>query len=69
MARTRKTVTIDEKIEIAQKKIDSIKVKLESAQAELNSLIAKKEEEKKDELWAVIENSGKSIEEIIDLIK
>lgn len=65
----RRTFSIDEKIDEAQKKVDTLKHKLEVAQSNLDSLIVKKNEEKKNELWVAIEKSGKSIDEIMDLVK
>ena len=65
----RRVIGIDEKISAAQKKVDTLKDKLRVAEEELNSLLSKKDDAKKEELWAAIEKSGKSLDDIINLVK
>jgi len=69
MARTKQTISIDEKIEKAQEAAEKTKEKYEAAVKELRILMDKKDALKKQELFKAIENSNKSFEEILNFLK
>mgnify|MGYP004564172565 CR=1 FL=1 len=68
MARTRRTITFDEKIEKAQAAVFQAKDKYDAAVEELNELQKKKQELQKQELLKAIEASPLSYEEILKLL-
>lgn len=68
MARTRRTITFDEKIEKAQAAVFRAKDKYDAAVEELNKLQKKKQELQKQELLKAIEASPLSYEEILKLL-
>ena len=68
MARTRRTIPLDEKIEKAQELVFQIKDKYDAAVEELNKLIKKKQELQRQELFKAIEASPRSYEEIINFL-
>lgn len=65
MARTRRTITLDEKIEKAQQAVFQAKDKYDVAVEELGKLQKKKQELQRQELLKAIEASEKSYDEII----
>lgn len=65
MARTRRTIPLDEKIEKAQAAVFQAKDKYDAAVEELNKLQKEKLELQKQELLKAIEESAKSYEEIM----
>lgn len=67
MARTRKTSreALEEKILKAQEDVDNYKEKYEAAKATLKELEAKRDEQQKEELMALMQSSKKSYEEIL----
>ena len=65
MARTRRTILLDEKIEKAQAAVFQAKDKYDAAVEELNKLQKKKRELQKQELLKAIEESTKSYDEIM----
>lgn len=65
----RRTISIDEKIERAKELVGRAKVKYDAAVNELESLMAKRDELKKEELIVAIMNSSKSYDEILKFIK
>ena len=65
MARTRRTISLDEKIEKAQAAVFQAKDRYGAAVEELNKLQKKKIELQKQELLKAIEESAKSYEEIM----
>ena len=65
MARTRRTISLDEKIEKAQAAVFQAKDRYDAAVEELNKLQKKKIELQKQELLKAIEESAKSYEEIM----
>lgn len=69
MARTRRTITIDEKIAKAQENVDKAKAKYDAAMAELDALMDKKDEMKRDQLIQAIENSSKSYDDILNFLQ
>lgn len=65
----RRSIPIDEKIERAQENVARAKERYDSALKELKMLLTKKEEKKREELIAVIDDCGISYDEIIKMIK
>ena len=63
MARTRRTISITEKIEAKKAEIAKLQEKLEKAEGELKELEAKADAEKKKELLELIMKSDKTEEE------
>ena len=68
MARTRRTITLDDKIEKAQQAVFQAKDKYDAAMEELNKLQKKKQELQRQELLRVIEASPRSYDEIIKFL-
>lgn len=68
MARTRRTISLDEKIEKAQAAVFLAKDKYDAAVEELNELLKKKREVQQQELLKVIEQSPRSYEEIMTFL-
>ena len=68
MARTRRTITLDEKIEKAQEVVFQTKDKYDAAVEELNKLLQKKQELQRKELLKAIEISQRSYDEIIKFL-
>ncbi len=64
----RRTISIDEKIAAQKEIVFSLKDKYEVALKELEKLIQKRKELQNKELLKAIENSNKSLEEIISFI-
>ena len=64
----RRTISLDEKIEKAQKEVAVTKNKYDTAVEELNKLLKKKQEIRNHELLRAIESSQKSYEEIISFL-
>jgi len=69
MARTRRKISIDEKIGTAQEKVFRLKEQYDAAVSELNQLLKKKEELKKAELIEALEASKKSYDEILTFLQ
>lgn len=65
MARTRRTISLEEKIEKAQAAVFQAKEKYDAAVEDLNKLQKKKLELQKQELLKAIEESTKSYDEIM----
>lgn len=68
MARTRRTISLDEKIEKAQAAVFLAKDKYDAAVEELNELLKKKREVQQQELLKAIEQSPRSYEEIMTFL-
>ena len=64
----RRTISLDEKIEKAQKEVVVAKNKYDATVEELNKLLKKKKELRNQELLKAIESSQKSYEEIIHFL-
>ena len=69
MARARKTITLDEKIEKAQETVEKTKVRYDAAVKELRILLEKKDAQRKQELLKAVENSPRSFDEIMAFLK
>lgn len=65
MARVRRTITLDEKIEKAQAEVFHLKDKYDAAIEELNGLLKKKQDLQKQEILKAIEASPLSHDEIM----
>ena len=69
MPRTRKTISIDDKINTQKQVVSRAKAKYESALAELNDLMKKRDEIRNKQLMEAIASSDRSFEEIMAFIK
>jgi hypothetical protein len=69
MARTRNTISIDEKIVIAKENFEKAKVKYDAAAKELEELQEKKRAIQRNEMIKAIEKSGKSYAEIMAFLE
>lgn len=69
MARARKTITLDEKIEKAQDAVEKTKARYDAAVQELRALLEKKDAQRKQELLKAVENSPRSFDEIMVFLK
>ena len=69
MAGTRKTITLDEKIEKAQDTVEKAKARYDAAVKELRDLLEKKDAQRKQELLKAVENSHRSFDEIMAFLK
>lgn len=69
MARARKTITLDEKIEKAQEAVEKTKARYDIAVKELRDLLDKKDAQRKQELLRAVENSARSFDEIMAFLK
>ena len=69
MARARKTITLDEKIEKAQDAVEKTKARYDAAVQELRALLEKKDAQRKQELLKAVENSPRSFDEIMFFLK
>ncbi len=69
MARTRRSISIDEKIEQQKKVVFQIKDKYDAALAELDRLQQKRNELRSKELLKAVEASDKTYDEIIAFLK
>ena len=65
MARTRRTISIEEKIAKAQEAVDNAKAKYDAAVDDLKKLQAKKQDMQKEELMQAVLGSDKSYDEIM----
>ena len=69
MTRTRRTISIDEKIEQQKKVVFQIKDKYDAALAELDRLQQKRNELRSKELLKAVEASDRTYDEIIAFLK
>ena len=69
MARPRKNVTIQGAIMKQEEVVAKAKEKYETEINKLKELYAKRDEEKKEELFEAVEKSGKSYEEIMAYLR
>ena len=69
MPRTRKTISIDDKINEQNQVVSRAKARYESALAELNDLMKKRDEIRNKLLLEAIASSDRSFEEILKFIK
>ena len=69
MPRTRKTISIDDKINEQKQVVSRAKAKYESALAELNDLMKKRDEIRNKQLLEAIASSDRSFAEILEFIK
>ena len=69
MARTRRTVSIEEKIAAAQEQVVKAKARYDKAAKELELLLAKRDAMRRDELWDAVVASGKSYDDILAMVR
>ena len=69
MAGTRKTITLDEKIEKTQEAVEKTKARYDAAVKELRMLLEKKDAQRKQELLKALESSPRSFDEIMEFLK
>ncbi|MCR5088687.1 MAG: flagellar export protein FliJ [Oscillospiraceae bacterium] len=72
MARPRKVrveMTASEQLQAVKKEIEALNASLREKKAQIKALEARAAEEKKDALMAAISASGKSIDEVIEMLK
>jgi hypothetical protein len=69
MARTRRTITIDEKIAEQKQIVSRAKAKYESSLKVLNDLMKKRDEQRTKEILEAITSSEHTYDEILDFIK
>lgn len=69
MTRTRKTISIDEKIKNAKENFEKAKIKYDAAAKELEDLMAKQKAIQRNELVKAVERSGKSYAEIMAFLE
>ena len=69
MPRTRKTISIDDKINEQKQVVSRAKAKYESALTELNDLMKERDEIRNKQLLEAITSSNRSFEEILEFIK
>lgn len=69
MPRGKRKFTRDEMIEKLTKEIEEHQIALNEKQSQLNELIVEQKKERYEELDKVIEESGKSIDQIISIVK
>jgi outer membrane protein TolC len=69
MARIRKTITLDEKIEQAQMAVEKAKARYDATVKELRDLLDKKDAQRKQELLKAVENSPRTFDEIMAFLK
>jgi len=69
MARTRRTISVDEKIADAQEQVVKAKARYDKAAAELRRLIEKRDAMRRDELWEAVVASGKSYDDILAMVR
>ena len=68
-SKNKPTLTLDEQITAATARVEELKAALTAAEEELRTLTALRDEEQVKELLAVIAASGKSVADVIALIK
>ena len=69
MARIRKTITLDEKIEKAQEAVEKTKARYDAAVKELRDMLDKKDAQRKQELLKAVGNSPRTYDEIMAFLK
>ena len=69
MARTRKTISIDEKIAQAKENFEKAKAKYDNAAKELEDLQEKQRSIQRNELIKAVEKSGKTYAEIMAFLE
>ncbi len=62
-------LTLDQKIDAVKSEIAALSKQLKEKKAEFKALVDEKAHEKRTELIAAIEASGKSYEEIMEMLK
>ena len=68
-SRNKPALTIDEQITQATAKVEALKAELEAAEAEMKKLTTLRDEEQIKELMSAIASSGKSVSDVIAMLK
>ena len=68
-SKNRKAMSIDEQIVVATARVEAAKAELAAAKEDLRALNALRDEEAMKELMASIASSGKSVADVIEMIK
>ena len=69
MARSRRVITLDEKIEEKEAQLAKAKAKYDELADQLKLLIDKRNKQKLDELMKAVEGSDKTLDEIIAYVR
>lgn len=69
MSRTRRTISLEEKILKAEESVEKAKKRYDSACEELKTLLEKRDMIRKEELMNAIMNSDKSYEEVMHFLQ
>lgn len=69
MARTRRVVTLDEKIDKAQAEVAEAKAKLDKKIDELEKLLTKRKEMESRELLKAFAGSERTLEEVLEFLR
>ncbi len=62
-------ITLEEQIALVEKEIEAAEISLKNLRQKRKDLKIKIEEQQKDELYRLVQNSGKSLEEVIAMLK
>ena len=68
MPRTRRTISMEEKIGKAEAEVEKLTERLNKAKENLEALKKKKDDQRKQEVMDAIDESGKSIDEILEFL-
>ena len=68
-SKNKATLTVDERISAVTAEIESMEAKLKEKKAELRQLKMEKEEENQKKILAAVAASGKTAEEVIELLE
>ncbi len=63
-----KKITVDEQIRAIEDQMETVKSKLEGLKAQRDELLKKKQEEELQDLMNLMKNSGKTVEDIREII-
>lgn len=62
-------ITLGEQLALVEKEIEAAEISLKNLRLKRKDLKIKIEEQQKDELYKLVQNSGKSLEEVIAMLK
>lgn len=68
-SKNRKALTLDEQITAAQERVEKAKAELADAEEKLRALITLRDEEAMKELMATIASSGRSVNDVIAMLR
>lgn len=64
-----KRITLDEQIRALDEQMETVKSKLDGLKAQRDELLKRKQEEELQELMNLMKNSGKTVEDIREIIE